>query len=239
MIAINRPACGVGGLERMPLFSSLVLWSAGLSGVTRPNRRSARKPKGEGHSRRAEILAAAEQIFVEHGYEGATIRKIADEVGLSSTALYMHFSDKQEILHEICRQSFETLIALNQTVLDSPGEPEVRMRRMMEAYVAFGFANPNAYRLVYLTRPLEARDGAESVAQQLGADLFRSFETLVEDVERAGRLRGEVRASTQALWAGGHGVVSLMITKPYFDWVDRETLVKTLMDALFMGLLKP
>ncbi|RZJ79161.1 MAG: TetR/AcrR family transcriptional regulator, partial [Brevundimonas sp.] len=55
--------------------------------------RSARKPKGEGHSRRAEILAAAERIFVECGYEGATIRKIAEEVGLSSTALYMHFSE--------------------------------------------------------------------------------------------------------------------------------------------------
>lgn len=210
-----------------------------MSGVTPINRRSARKPKGEGHSRRAEILTAAEQIFVEHGYEGATIRKIADEVGLSSTALYMHFSDKQEILHEICRQSFETLTALNRSVLAEPGEPEARIRRMMEAYVAFGFANPNAYRLVYLTRPLEARDGAESVAQQLGVELFQSFEAVVEDVKRAGRLRGEVRATTQALWAGGHGVVSLMITKPYFDWVDRDTLVKTLMDALFMGLLKP
>ena len=161
-----------------------------MSGVTRLNRRSARKPKGEGHSRRAEILSAAEQIFVEHGYEGATIRK-------------------------------------------------ARMRRMMEAYVAFGFANPNAYRLVYLTRPLEARDGAETVAQQLGAALFRSFEAVVEDAGKSGRLRGDARATTQALWAGGHGVVSLMITKPYFDWVDRETLVKTLMDALFMGLLKP
>ena len=209
-----------------------------MSGVTRPNRRSARKPKGEGHSRRAEILAAAEQIFVEHGYEGATIRKIADQVGLSSTALYMHFADKQAILHEICRESFETLTALNQAVIAEPGEPEARIRRMMEAYVAFGFANPNAYRLVYLTRPLEARDGAESVAQQLGVELFRSFEAVVEDVERAGRLRGDVRATTQALWAGGHGIVSLMITKPYFDWVDREVLVKTLMDALFMGLLK-
>jgi len=209
-----------------------------LSGVTRPHRRSARKPKGEGHSRRAEILAAAEQIFVEHGYEGATIRKIADQVGLSSTALYMHFADKQAILHEICRESFENLTALNQAVMAEPGEPEARIRRMMEAYVAFGFANPNAYRLVYLTRPLEARDGAESVAQQLGLELFRSFEAVVEDVERAGRLRGEVRATTQALWAGGHGIVSLMITKPYFDWVDREVLVKTLMDALFMGLLK-
>ena len=223
----------------MPLFNDLVHWSAGLSGVTRLNRRSARKPKGEGHSRRAEILTAAEQIFVEHGYEGATIRKIADQVGLSSTALYMHFADKQEILHEICRQSFERLIALNQAVLAESGEPEARMRRMMEAYVDFGFANPNAYRLVYLTRPLEARDGAESVAQQLGAELFRSFEAVVEDAERAGQLRGEARATTQALWAGGHGVVSLMITKPYFDWVDRETLVKTLMDALFTGLLKP
>ncbi len=209
-----------------------------MSGVTRPHRRSARKPKGEGHSRRAEILAAAEQIFVEHGYEGATIRKIADQVGLSSTALYMHFADKQAILHEICRESFENLTALNQAVMAEPGEPEARIRRMMEAYVAFGFANPNAYRLVYLTRPLEARDGAESVAQQLGLELFRSFEAVVEDVERAGRLRGEVRATTQALWAGGHGIVSLMITKPYFDWVDREVLVKTLMDALFMGLLK-
>ena len=223
----------------MTLFNSLVHWSAGLSGVTPLNPRSARKPKGEGHSRRAEILSAAEQIFVEHGYEGATIRKIADEVGLSSTALYMHFADKQAILHEICRQSFETLIALNETVLAEPGEPEARMRRMMEAYVAFGFENPNAYRLVYLTRPLEARDGAESVAQQLGADLFRSSEAVVAEAAKAGRLRGDARVTTQALWAGGHGIVSLMITKPYFDWGDREALVKTLMDALFMGLLKP
>ena len=79
--------------------------------------RSSRKPKGEGHARRAEILSAAERIFVEHGYEGATIRKIADEVGLSSTALYMHFADKAEILHEICREAFETLTA------DATGAP--------------------------------------------------------------------------------------------------------------------
>jgi AcrR family transcriptional regulator len=223
----------------MSLFRTLILRSSGLSDVTSPSPRSARKPKGEGHSRRAEILAAAERIFVEHGYEGATIRKIADEVGLSSTALYMHFSEKGEILHEICRQSFAALIVVNEGVLAEPGAPEDRLRRMMDAYVAFGFANPNAYRLVYLTRPQEALGGAETAAQQLGADLFRTFEAVVEDAGRCGRLRGEVRATAQALWAGGHGVVSLMITKPYFDWVDQDRLVKTLMDALFAGLFKP
>lgn len=203
------------------------------------NPRSARKPKGEGHARRAEILAAAERIFVEQGYEGATIRKIADEVGLSSTALYMHFSEKSEILLEICRQAFEALLEANQTIVAEAAAPEERLRRMMQAYVDFGFANPNAYRLVYMTRPIELRDAAQTAARELGVELFRSFEQVVEDAHAAGRLRGETRATAQALWAGGHGVVSLMISKPYFDWVDRDVLVRTLLEGLFAGLLKP
>ena len=203
------------------------------------NPRSQRKPKGQGHARRAEILAAAERIFVEHGYEGATIRKIADEVGLSSTALYMHFAEKGEILHEICRQAFAALLDMNMAVMAEPGGPEQRLRRMMRAYVDFGFANPNAYRLIYMTRPVELQHGAQSAAQELGASLYRSFEQVVEDAETDGLLRRDARTTAQALWAGCHGVVSLMITKPYFDWVDRETLVATLLDGLFAGLMKP
>lgn len=201
--------------------------------------RSGRKPKGEGHARREEILTAAERIFVEVGYEGATIRRIADEVGLSSTALYMHFSEKSEILHEICRLAFGRLQAANEAVVAEGGEPEVILRKLMEGYVDFGFDNPNAYRLTYLTRPIEARDGAESAAQMSGGDLFRAFEAIVDQVAAAGRLKGDARTSAQALWAGSHGVVSLMITKPYFDWVDRRALTKTMLDALFEGLLKP
>jgi AcrR family transcriptional regulator len=201
--------------------------------------RSTRKPKGEGHARRAEILAAAERIFVDVGYEGATIRRIADEVGLSSTALYMHFSEKSEILHEICRLAFARLQAANAAVVAEGGPPEVVLRKLMEAYVDFGFENPNAYRLTYLTRPIEARDGAQSAAQMLGGELFRAFEAIVEEAGAAGRLRGDARASAQTLWAGSHGVVSLMITKPYFDWVDRALLTRTMLDALFAGLLKP
>lgn len=201
--------------------------------------KGARKPKGEGHARRAEILDAAERIFVEVGYEGATIRRIADEVGLSSTALYMHFSEKSEILHEICRSAFARLQALNQVVMDEAGPPEIRLRKLLEAYVTFGFENPNAYRLTYLTRPVEARDGAQSAAQNLGGELYRAFEAVVQDVAADGHLRGDPRTTAQTLWAGGHGVVSLMITKPYFDWVGREDLTRSMIDALIAGLLKP
>lgn len=198
--------------------------------------RSARKPKGEGHSRRAEILEAAERIFVEHGYEGATIRKIADEVGLSSTALYMHFADKGEILLQICRDAFDMLLASvsELAMLDAP--PEVRLRRMIEAYIDFGFAQPNAYRLIYLTRPLEARDGAQSAAQELGGELFAAFEAVVRETVEADLMAGDPPTVAQAIWAAGHGIVSLMITKPYFPWAQRERLVGTLLDPLFAGL---
>ena len=201
--------------------------------------RSHRKPKGEGHARRGEILAAAERIFVDHGYEGATIRKIADAVGLSSTALYMHFADKGEILQEICREAFGELILATRelAVIDSP--PEVRLRRMIETYVAFGFAHPNAYRLIYLTRPVEAREGAQSMAQEMGAGLFESFEAAVAETVASGRMAGDPGVLAQAIWAAAHGVVSLMNKKPSFPWAERQALVDTTLDAMFAGMLKP
>ncbi len=200
--------------------------------------RSNRKPKGEGHSRRGEILAAAERIFVEFGYEGATIRKIAEEVGLSSTALYMHFADKGEILQEICRVAFEELIASTENLASEDRPPEVRLRGMIDAYVDFGFANPNAYRLIYLTRPVEARDGAQTLAQELGYNVFVAFEDVVAQTVASGRMSGEPRAIAQSIWAAAHGVVSLMITKTYFPWADRQLVVDTTLDAVFAGLLK-
>ncbi len=201
-------------------------------------RRATRKPKGEGHVRRAEILAAAERIFVEHGYEGATIRKIADEVGLSSTALYMHFPDKGAILHEICVSAFDALRSANLTLAEDDAPAEVRLRRMIEAYIDFGFDNPNAYRLIYLTRPAEAREGAESAAQLVGAELFQGFMGPIRQLEAAGRLKVDASVAAQTVWAGGHGVVSLMITKPYFDWADRDVLVATMLDGLFASLIR-
>lgn len=198
--------------------------------------RSARKPKGEGHERRAEILAAAERLFVEEGYEGATIRRIADEVGLSSTALYMHFRDKSEILAEICRDAFAQLTAACAGMFEQDQPVQSRLRLMLEAYADFGFENPNAFRLIQMTRPEEARMGVETVAREVGVDLYRIFEAAVEEADAQGLLRHGPRVTAQALWAGAHGVASLMITKPYFDWAGREVLMNATLDALFEGL---
>jgi len=199
--------------------------------------RSTRKPKGEGHARRGEILAAAERIFVECGYEGATIRRIAEEVGVSSTALYMHFRDKSQILHEICEVAFGKLLRADLEIIARDIPAETKVRNMLEAYMAFGFENPNAYRLVFLTRPQEA-DEAQSVAQKLGKEVFDQFAACVSQLAEEKELTADVTVAAQTLWAGCHGIVSLIITKPYFGWAARDVLSRTMLEALFTGLIR-
>jgi AcrR family transcriptional regulator len=200
--------------------------------------KSARKAKGDGHMRRAEILHAAEAIFVRDGYEGATIRKIADEVGVSSTALYMHFRDKDQILIEICEGAIAALLAANTEISERPVDAVTRVRMMLDAYVHFGLANPNAYRLVFCTTlATDNGPGQTEVWQDLGSRTYDRFRTAVADIAREGQLRyGDADSAAQVLWSACHGLVALRITRPNFDWAPAETSVQVLLDSLFQGL---
>ena len=149
--------------------------------MTKPLR-SARKAKGSGHFRRAEILAAAERIFLECGYEGATIRKIADAVGVSSTALYMHFRDKNQILVEICEAAFGKLLAQNTEIAALRMDPVARVRLMLDAYMNFALENANAYQLIFCsTHPALAEGERESV-EALSARCYELFSGAVAQI---------------------------------------------------------
>jgi len=201
--------------------------------------KSARKAKGDGHMRRAEILEAAERIFVAEGYERATIRKIADEVGVSSTALYMHFTDKDQILLEICIQTMEQLLGINSEISARPIDSVARVRMMLEAYVRFALDNPNAYRLVFCSSPVAASLRKQETTNEIGAACFDRFVGVVREIAAEGRLRqGDARTAAQALWSACHGLVALMITKPDFDWAPADVLMRVLIDSLLHGLIE-
>jgi AcrR family transcriptional regulator len=198
--------------------------------------KSPRKAKGDGHLRRAEILAAAERIFVEDGYEGATIRKIAEVVGVSSTALYMHFPDKRAILLEICRNAFESLIEANHRIRTLPISAREKVSRLLRIYADFAVEQPNTYTLVNMSRPQEAAGGADDVSQQVGMELYELFMVNVRELAAEERLRYEPELVGQVLWAAVHGLVSLWITKPWFDWVERERLLESAVRSLLDGM---
>lgn len=209
-----------------------------MGAVATATRKTARKAKGDGHLRRAEILDAAERIFVAEGYEGATIRKIADEVGVSSTALYMHFQDKACILHEICEGAFRQLLARNAECAAKPLDPVVRTRMMLDAYMHWGLEHPNAYQLVYCQRGPETGQPLPQNTAEVSRQCYEVFSGVVREIAAAGRLRtGDGDAAAQALWMSCHGVVALLISRPSFEWADREELMRVTLDGLLNGLV--
>jgi AcrR family transcriptional regulator len=201
-------------------------------------RRSARKPKGDGHLRRAEILEAAERIFVAEGYEGATIRKIADEVGVSSTALYMHFPDKGCILLEISERTITQLLERNAQIAAKPMDAADRVKLMLDAYMRWGLEHPNAYLLVFSTVAPVSDVLSESLSE-ISARCYEIFSGVVREIADAGRLRtGTADSAAQVLWAACHGVVALLVTRPGFEWAPKDELLQVTLDGLMHGLVK-
>ena len=209
-----------------------------MGAVSIATRKTPRKAKGDGHLRRAEILGAAERIFLAEGYDGATIRKIADEVGVSSTALYMHFPDKSGILYEICDHAYRDLLASNAEIAGRPLDAVVRTRLMLQAYMQWGFEHPNAYQLVYcVRRPVSTVPMPEGTAD-LSRQCYETFSGVVREVAASGRLRtGDGKSAAQALWLACHGLVAMITVRPEFDWSEREELMRVTLDGILHGLV--
>ncbi|AYV48862.1 TetR/AcrR family transcriptional regulator [Caulobacter flavus] len=200
--------------------------------------RSARKPKGDGHMRRGEILAAAEKIFIAEGYAGATIRKIADAVGVSSTALYMHFRDKDQILLEIGKEAIEQLLSINVALSQEPIDAVEKVRRMLDAYMRFAFENPNTYQLVFCGSNEAISVEKQQAVSDLGDRCFDEFSGPIREIAAAGRLKtGTAESAAQVLWAACHGIVSLVITKPSRNWAPAEELMQVTLDGVMHGLI--
>jgi AcrR family transcriptional regulator len=198
-----------------------------------------RKKKGEGSQRRTEILDAAKQLFVEHGYNATTIRRIAGQVGISSTALYVYFPDKNAILAEICDATFEGLIKELDEVRRKYLDPLLALQECLEGYIRFGLNHPNEYELVFLSRHTPELPSPEARNEKLGMQAFRRFFECVEGAVQAGLTQdADTDRLAQQLWAGIHGLVGLLLLRPGFCWVDLDALISGHVTMLIRGVTR-
>ncbi len=202
--------------------------------------RSERKPRGQGPSRRGEILDAAKRLFLTEGYEQATIRKIAAAVGVSSAALYLYFPDKDSILQAIAESTFETLLAALEESQQRDGTDLDRFRAGLAAYVAFGLAHPDEYRLTFLAKIMEPSGPGRPAAPCEVAAADRSFAILHDGIAAlmaAGIFRkGDPLLAAEAAWAALHGVTALLLDQAEHIESTHDVLVGAVLDLIIRGL---
>jgi len=213
-----------------------------MTGLTDSLPLRTRKPRGQGASRRGEILTAAKRLFTEEGFAHATMRRIAAEVGVSPTALYLHFADKDAILKAIAEDFFaELLERLRQANrADEPGL--ANLRRGMRSYIETGLERSDEYQLTFMTstaRPGYRHCDPIDLDHPTGADLsFAVLEHAVAEQMAAGVFRpGCVRTMAEALWCCLHGATSALITMSDRMYAAREDVIESVIETAIRGCM--
>ena len=108
--------------------------------------RSARMPREE---RRAQLLDAARDAFVQQGYHAAAMDSIAELAGVSKPVLYQHFPGKLELYLAVLDEINDSLIAAVRTALDSTTDNKKRVHATFDAYFDFVAHESGAFRLIF------------------------------------------------------------------------------------------
>jgi len=101
-----------------------------------------------GDKARDEILSAARWVLLERGVEGLTLREVARRANYSPSALYNHFSDKNELVAAVAMECVGTLARYLGQVPPT-ADARVRLRGLGLAYVAFADENPAEYAVIF------------------------------------------------------------------------------------------
>jgi AcrR family transcriptional regulator len=156
---------------------------------------------------RRRIVDAAAQLFVNEGYEAASIRKIAAAIEYSPGAIYLYFKDKDDILYAIQEQGFEIFLATMERIAGPETHPFKRLQKLGEAYMEFAARHPELYDLMFTIRaPMRAHKDEWS----RGASSFNFLRDTVRACMDGGYIRAaNLDALALMIWSQIHGLVAL------------------------------
>jgi AcrR family transcriptional regulator len=184
---------------------------------------------------RQAILDAAAALFLEQGYQGFSLRQVAERIGYSATTIYNHFDHKDDLLFTVAEAGFARFGA-SIAAAASAADPLARLAAIGRAYVRFGLDNPSYYTLMFIDRAdflLGYRAGERK--PRLGI-LDIVAQTIQEGIA-GGLIRpGPADAYANALWAAVHGVVAMHSALPLLDRQQAEAAAAAAIELMIAGL---
>ena len=203
--------------------------------MTLPTRRAQQKAQ-----LRQEIIDAARDILAREGYGQLSMRKVAERIEYSPTAIYLHFEDKRDLVFQVCEETFGKLVSELESLESEFKDPVAGLRDGLRRYVAFGLRHPQHYLATFVAVPTEQLP--EDVARYNNPDsngmralgILRARVQACVDADKFRKVDAEVTA--RALWAALHGVTSLLVQMPNFAWGDQKAIIESVIDTAIEGL---
>lgn len=179
------------------------------------------------------LLQQAENILIDEGPAGLSLRRLARLTGVSEAAPYRHFDGKDGILAAVAIAAFERFAEQLETAAASTENHEERIMALGAAYVQFAVENPQHFRLIFgrerppLDQYPELRDAADNA--------FDVLQRAVTSVDRKAEMTLAEAASAYnralAAWSRAHGIAMLVIDGMIVPPADQD------LSGFVLGLL--
>lgn len=184
---------------------------------------------------RMTIMSAAAKIVGREGLGQLSMRGLADSLGMTAGALYRYYPSKQDLIIDFCRDAITDLRNRFDEIHRSVDDPISAIRSMMMAYARFGLEDSDRFRMLFL----ENDQGLTSPLMDDETTML-PYRQLAEQVAKAAALNLIVTAdserSTQIIWGGVHGLVTLSSTFSDFDFGNVDQLVDEMIELFISGL---
>ena len=185
---------------------------------------------------RLEILSAARELFVKEGFANVSMRRIAERIEYSPTTIYLYFQDKAGLLDCIVEERLQELVNRLHELDPGPEDPYESLRIGLRKYVDYWVAHPQDFRVAYMSDLRELDPDRPWRCQILAKELFdRLRESVRRCVDASGKAR-ELELASQSVWASVYGIISLLVMRPSFPWVDQDQLIDSVVNTAVNGL---
>jgi AcrR family transcriptional regulator len=189
------------------------------------------------------LIQAGIKILAEEGIEGFSLRKVAREAGVTHSAPYAHFADKQAMIAAISTDGYRKVYERINAVVDQ--FPEDPLRQFIETawvYVSFGFDEPDHFKITFSGSVEREREYPALV--EMTGKTFDALRQLIIRCQQADLIDGgEPDLAAVTVWGFVHGFVHLIqegmvshvVTNRYSK---REMLILSLNHILKQPLTK-
>src|SRR5579863_7551457 len=199
-----------------------------------PRRHRATSATATRYDRRlAEILEHATEVFCKKGYEGASMRDLSRESGMSLAGLYYYFESKERLLFLIQKHTFTTIVQRLKTRLEGVNDPEQRIRIFILNHLEYFLANPASMKV--LSHEDDAlKNGFASEVAAIKREYYRICLGLLDDFKRERGLQFSSRIAVLSLF----GMMNWIYTwhNPRVD-ADAEQLAREMGDIFLCGVM--
>ena len=152
------------------------------------------------------IIKAAKKLFLQHGYEGTSIRMIARAIEYSPATLYLHFQNKNELFKLILEEAFE-VHAGELKGAKMIADPFSRLQEMCRRYINFAEENSFYYDLFYNNKTAYNQEIEQSRYSEQTNEIFKDN---IKACKRDGYfLSKDPDIISLTIWSFLHGLISL------------------------------